>query len=341
MINSFNGFDTLKQVWLGDVYPAKFYKKYPSKIRRSFEIITEQTKEDLQHIELTLNRLGVDVIRPEFSDDPRDYYDCDGFLTKPPITPRDDVLVLGKSLYYTRTDQLINLWQHQIEKLIESGGKVIMAEKHSDLACLSCSSIVRVGKDIFIDYDSHEHVWPQASTIFTEWAKNYRVHIIRTGGHSDGVFCIPKSGHILSTYWENNYSNIFPNWNVFQFSQEFNAPTDSHFGKWFIDDKEISSNSDFAEHIEQRAMDWIGESHETQFSVNLLVVDSSTVIMINHNSEVEEFLDYIGIKVIVAPFRARGFWDAGLHCLTLDVVREGFKKDYFPGRSTENFLSWI
>jgi len=32
------------------------------------------------------------------------------------------------------------------------------------------------------------------------------------------------------------------------------------------------------------------------------------------------------------PWRTRGFWDGGIHCITLDVRRRGNLVDYFPDR---------
>ena len=39
-----------------------------------------------------------------------------------------------------------------------------------------------------------------------------------------------------------------------------------------------------------------------------------------------------GITCHVVPWRTRGFWDGGIHCITLDVRRRGELTDYFPDR---------
>ena len=114
----------------------------------------------------------------------------------------------------------------------------------------------------------------------------------------------------------------------------------AHFGKWWVDD-DTARNNRFADHINQFAIDWIGDFTETQFSVNMLVVDQKTVISVNENRELNDFLDQRGINVIIAPFRAKSFWDGGLHCLTVDVVRDGDKRDLFPDRAANNYLDWM
>jgi hypothetical protein len=38
------------------------------------------------------------------------------------------------------------------------------------------------------------------------------------------------------------------------------------------------------------------------------------------------------MEPIHVPFRHKWFWDAGLHCITLDLFRYGKQEDYFPER---------
>ena len=41
------------------------------------------------------------------------------------------------------------------------------------------------------------------------------------------------------------------------------------------------------------------------------------------------------MEAVYVPWRHRWFWDGGLHCITLDLVRQGVQQDYFPDRSNE------
>ena len=43
------------------------------------------------------------------------------------------------------------------------------------------------------------------------------------------------------------------------------------------------------------------------------------------------------IEPIIVPWRHRYFWDGGLHCITLDLNREGTQEDYFPQRQAPVF----
>lgn len=329
MVNSYTGFGKLREVWLGDCYPAEFYSDYAPAVRDAFERITEITKEDLANIESVLTGLNVQVRRPVFSNNKEDYTNNNGALIKPPIMPRDDNLVLGKQFFHLRNRYRVDPWQSHLPDSVET----ITAE----LECLQPPSIVRCGRDLYIDRDSHQHIWGMVGSTFLDWAQDYRVHIIDTGGHSDGVFCPVAPGIIVASCWMEEYSQTFPGWEVFQLPKE----RVEHFGKWWIDDHTVSNNNEFADHINKFAIDWIGDFTETQFSVNMLVVDSKTVISVNENRELNDFLDQRGINVIVAPFRAKSFWDGGLHCLTVDTVRDDTQQDFFPERGNRNYLDWM
>ena len=328
MVNSYTGFDCLQEVWLGDCYPAEFYCDHQPAVREAFEHITAITKEDLAHIERVLQQYGVTVRRPEFTDNKEDYTNTHGALIKPPIMPRDDNLVLGQKFYHLRNRYRVDPWQSHLPVSIET--------VTPELECLQPPSVVRCGRDLYVDYDSHQHIWGMVSSTFLDWAKDYRVHIIETGGHSDGVFCPVAPGIIVASCWMEEYSRTFPGWEVFQIPREPVA----HFGQWWVADH-TDNNNQFAEHVNQFAIDWIGDFTETQFSVNMLVVDDKTVISVNENRELNDFLDRRGINVIIAPFRAKSFWDGGLHCLTVDIVRDGDKTDLFPDRANDNYLDWM
>lgn len=339
-VNSFTGFDPLKEVWVGDTYPVDFFYDLPADIKSAWQKITEITKEDLYKFQTTLESLGVTVRRPQFSSNREDYVNSNGVLTKPPITPRDTHLTLGNEFYHLRmNDYLKDPWQFEIDKMKSDGVSIHFGPRHSDLGCLAPPSIVRVGRDIYIDITTHSHIWNIISPTFIEWSRHYRVHLCDTEGHSDGVFCPVKEGVIIATHWLENYDQTFPDWDVFVLPKEtWTRPRNT---TWWISDNEVNDNQSFANHIQQKALDWVGNYAETQFSVNMLVVDDSTVISVNPNQELSRFLEKYHINVIVCDFRAKTFWDGGAHCITCDIRREGDKRDIFPQRPDQNYLDWL
>ena len=339
-VNAYNGFDPLTEVWLGGGYPADFYYDFAPEVRAALEQITEMTMQDLDQISKLLESRNIKVQRPTFTNNRDDYIGNNKELIKPPIMPRDTELSLGNTFYHLRSGYKIDPWKQQIDEMVNSGIDVHFAPTGTDLSCLCPPSIVRCGRDLYIDIDSHTHVMPQVSQIFNEWAKHYRVHLVSTGGHSDSVFCPVAEGLIVTTHWLDEYSKTFPGWEVFKIPKEINhiANADQN---WWVPDTQIFKNSLFAQHIEQRAIDWVGNYQETQFSVNMLVIDNRTVLAVNQNPLLTEFLISKGIEVILADFRCKSFWDGGMHCLTCDITRTGGMKDYFVDRPGINYLDWI
>jgi hypothetical protein len=339
-INAFNGFDPLVEVWLGGVYPTEFYQDFDSEVRDAFEQITKMTIEDLNKIQQVLESKNVQVQRPQFSSNRDDYLNDCGILIKPPIMPRDTELSLGNVFYHLRSDYKVDPWQKQIDAMLANGVDIKVGPSGNDLSCLQPPSIVRCGNDLYIDIDSHKHVMPQISSTLVEWAKQYRVHLISTGGHSDGVFCPIREGLIITTHWISDYEKTFPGWEVFKIPREINGIAGS-LHNWWVPDMQLSQNSLFAKHIEERAVDWVGNYQETQFSVNMLVIDHNTVLAVNQNPVLTEFLIKKGIEVIIVDFRCKGFWDGGMHCLTCDTQRNSSLKNYFPNRPSATYLDWI
>jgi|LakMenEpi03Aug12_release.lakeMendotaPanAssembly.Ray.scaffolds.fasta_scaffold01677_21 hypothetical protein len=335
-VNSFSGFQPLKEVWLGDCYPESFYSHLSNQIQDAFGVITEWTKKDLAVIQQTLESLGVKVQRPKFTNRVDDYVK-NGQLLKPPICPRDNAMTLGNQFYHLRSRYAVDPWQDQIQDF-QQHGVTVHGQPNSAVDCLHPPSIVRMGRDIYVDYDTHQHVWGMVTEVLTQWAKHYRVHVCQTSGHSDAVFCPVAPGIIVATHYLSQYNKTFPNWQVFHLPV---PKSNSWNGTWHIENPTVMQNSGFADHINQYAFDWVGNFKETVFEANLLVIDPTHVMAIKEDPQMFRWLEQHGINVSCCDFRCRSFWDGGLHCLTTDIVRQGPAEDYFPDRQNLNYLDWI
>lgn len=341
LVNSHCGFTPLEEVWLGDVYPYEFYNHLPSPIRDAFYTITEWTREDLSRIEKKLQELGVTVRRPEYHsiDDCLDHNEN---LLKPAIACRDDTLVLGNQLFHLRNQFQKNPWQRWLDLYSASGAEVI-EKSQGPWACVSPPCMVRLGTDLYIDWIYHQHVWGMITEPLVDLAKNYRVHVSMIDGHSDCVFCPVAEGLILTTSYKKTYSKTFPNWEIYNINHNNKQKPlnmGGGFHQWHISDKKIGANKEFAQHIQQKAQDWIGSYIETVFDVNLLIVDEKNILSVGDNEEVFKFLEQKGFTVHAFDFRCRNFWDGGMHCLTNDIRRKGDCKDYFPERG-DHKLDWL
>jgi N-dimethylarginine dimethylaminohydrolase len=69
--------------------------------------------------------------------------------------------------------------------------------------------------------------------------------------------------------------------------------------------------------------EWKGYAQDVAFETNVLVVDPQNIICSAVQPEVFELLNTLGVTCHVAPIRHGLFWEAGIHCLTLDLKRKG------------------
>lgn len=336
MINSHFGFTPLKEVWLGDCYPAAWYDHLPNEIADPFRQITEWTQEDTGKLQKFLEARGIQVRRPVF-ESIDDYINDVGILVKPPITPRDHYFTLGNSLYSLHRFVSKDPWRHIIDEYAQQGLDAQIV-KDLPISCISPPSVVRIGQDLYIDIETHSPVWGFVCEWMIEISKDYRVNICNTQGHSDAVFCPVAPGLIVSSHYKNDYKKTFPGWELFKVPR--NLSNSKYSTKnWLSNDPIIDNNTAFSQHIATLAKDWIGNFRETVPEVNMLVLDEKNVVAMKEYAPLAQWLDQHGITVHYFDFRARSFWDGGWHCLTLDIERTDTKKDLFPSRGP-NGVFW-
>ena len=341
LVNSHCGFTKLEEVWLGDVYPAEFYDHLPTAVQDAFHTITEWTKEDLGKIEKKLVELGVTVRRPEYHSIDNCLDNNDNLL-KPVVASRDDTLILGNTMYHLRNHFKVNPWKRCLDLYRESGS-VIHEIDDGPWACISPPCMVRMGRDLYLDWIYHKDVWGFVCEPAVELAKYYRVHVSMIDGHSDCVFCPVTEGLILTTNYKKSYETTFPDWEIYNinhYGRKKPVNMGRGFHQWHLPDTKIGANKEFAQHIQQKAQDWVGSYIETVFDVNLLIVDDKNILSVGDDEETFEFLTKKGFTVHSFDFRCRNFWDGGMHCLTNDIRRWGDCPDFFPDRGAPK-LDWL
>jgi hypothetical protein len=205
---------------------------------------------------------------------------------------------------------------------------------------IDAPSVTIVGRDLYVD---------SMDTTFKDFQiedlknkiPNIRINKLKHGGHSDGCFHTIKPGAILSILEIQNYENTFPNWDVCYLSDKswdkargFMRLKDPTGGKWWLPGAE--DNDEFTNFVETWLQDWVGYVEETVFDVNVLVLDEHHVCVSQlDNPIVNKFLKKHKMEPVHVPWRHRYFWDGGLHCITLDLEREGVQEDYFPDRGDQ------
>ena len=161
------------------------------------------------------------------------------------------------------------------------------------------------------------------------WTREgFNVDVMDHEGHGDCTWCVPKPGCIVTLFEIQNYEEKFPGWDVCYLEDKywdqmspFRKVKQKNGGKWWVPGEEDSD--DFSQYVETYFKDWMGYVEETVFEVNMLSLNTNTILVNNYNKQVFDFLEKHRITPVITPFRHRWFWDGGVHCVTQDLYREG------------------
>lgn len=363
MHSVYQHWDPLKVCVVGRSYPPEFYSwiKVPH-VRKLFEKIAIETEQDYEQIIKKLNEFDVKVVRPNADYEP-------GSFVLPPMTPRDHMVMIGNQFYtvlkswstyyesikdpswpyvsdiddledwqrqecldkgWSDLAKIHQQWQPIYDELSDNGNRM---KSVSDHGYINGANVSRIGKDLYFSvYNS----LVDDQFLADEFA-NYRIHIIKTSGHGDGTYCPVCPGLIISLKDVATYAHSFPGWEVVYLPDQSWAKVKAFLdlkgknkGKWWIpgfeyDQQVIDTVQTWLDH-------WVGYVEETVFDVNMLIIDPKNVMVFNHNDQVFRALERYGITPHVVPFRHRYFWDGGIHCVTLDLHREGVMQDFFDAR---------
>ena len=237
----------------------------------------------------------------------------------------------------TALEPLVQRCYGDIIKNIQSQGNKIKIANNKNV---NGAMVSRIGKDLY--FGTYPDGKPLDLLNFQkEINTNFshtRNHIVNTGGHGDGVYCPVCPGLIVSLTDIPTYAKTFPGWEVVYLPGQswgmvkpFLDLKRKNHGKWWIPGFEY--DNDVINTIETWLGHWTGYVEETVFDVNMLIIDPKNVMVFNYNKQVFDALDRYGITPHIVPFRHRYFWDGGIHCVTLDLHREGTMQDYFPNRT--------
>lgn len=335
MFNIYDEFQPLRRVVVGRGYPAEYFDFIEdSQTRNQLEKIFIEIEEDFQNLINTIKSSDIEVTRPPIiSKEEFQQHAKEGHHMMPPITPRDRQTVFGKKFVSLAAgDDVDNL-----VKLISS------EDPENSIICRdpimwgsNASSIFKMGRDIW--FDESDWLKPEQSQWLIDNVlvdPRYRFHRMVTDGHSDCVFTVLKPGVILTTFHDAGvrYNDDFPGWSI----HRINNPSIDGFWKfreemhpgisWWVPGKD--NLTQFRNYVDQYLNKWTGAIHETVFDVNCLSIDTKHVIFACYNKEVFDYCESQGIEPILCELRHRFFFDGGIHCVTLDLEREGTMEDYF------------
>jgi len=367
--NIWNKWDPLKVCMLGNHYAPEFFNGCDTKASDPLKRICEETLEDLDGFKTILQQFGVQVIQPEldpnerFLDNPHRYprgplqprdaqlvlgNDC--YITgndHPSIAKKLDEYSTTKNLkeqmFYTRENYEVFAGEDYPpyeEYRANFQNKdffpdFVWEELQTDTpALISSATAFMIGTKLYLGDDNMEQLMDVVSE-FMPAINHFDTTIVKMIGHSDGNFHPIKPGAILSLHNVQTYSETFPGWDVCYLPDEswekiegFWKLKQKNQGKWWLAGEE--DNTEFTHFVETWLSDWVGYVEETVFDVNVLMLDANHCCVSNPNNEqVNAFFKKHKVEAVYVPWRHRYFWDGGLHCITLDLYREGTQKDYF------------
>ena len=342
VIQSYTSWQPLEEVIVGRVYTPEYFSfiKDPV-IRGQMTQILEESNEDLDNLQRTIEQFGATVRRPDLPS-------LDQFMHMqlnsngvpiPPLTPRDWQITLGEKLlrviHVNEMDNIINEYAKADPTAIVDPHGFNYDPDHV-MVDANASCIVRVGTDVFFDRSE----W--LTDAHLEWIRDnvldsrYRVKRAQTNGHGDAVFAILKPGVIISSMHDAdiNYKESFPGWEVckvrdasiFAAIEVGKFKHENFNGRWYV--QGVEPTSEFANFVDTWLNKWTGYVKETVFDVNCLVLDESHVIFSAYNKEVFDFCKRHQIEPIICELRHKYFYDGGISCCTQDIRRCGPLETY-------------
>lgn len=234
------------------------------------------------------------------------------------------------SKYLKEFNNFYGSYSKIFSQVVENGTLIKLSPTHSLVgAMVNC-----VGKDRYFGTTSYDQDQQSLLHLINKEFPDTRNHIINTGGHLDGSYATVCPGLIFSLRELTDFNKTHPGWEVVYFDgrSPTNVPEYTELklrnnGKWWIPGFE--NDHELTTLIETWLSHWTGFIDETVFDVNLLVVDQHNVIVNQMTDSVAKILDRYGITPHVINFRHKHFWDAGIHCITADLSRDGTMNDYF------------
>lgn len=306
MISSFNEWDPLKSIVVGDATHANWpvddpvfgqeskkttWTKTPVPSGPVPQWIIDESNEDLDKLARTLSKFGVTVERPSL----RNYPDTDGMYN---YCPRDRLLVYGDTvvdcamMYPCRDQEILCL-----DMVLARTNDIRVMPRDRDMI-LDAANICRLGNTwLYLESASgnraaYNWLCNQFPDINIELCNFY------AGVHIDSTIVPLQEGLVLlngSRVTEDTCPRAFDSWE-----------------KIYINDVVAQ---DFYQY--PYASRWI--------AMNMLSVDPATVIVDKYQHTLIKILEQRNFTVIPLELRHSRTLGGGFHCVTLDLVRSNNK----------------
>jgi hypothetical protein len=350
MLAVWTNWDPLEEVIVGDCYePGSLDWLIPKEAQDNFNTILKETKEDLDNLASFLESLNVKVYRPDVTQYKNNINLSNFQIANPtaPIVPRDQYLVYGDTIYQTYTSMpdryLDSVNYYKIFKKLFNDGY----------------NWLSMPPPVLKNLDETDKWWNKGDTVYKELSNQLLWHtatMFKCGdtlivndkgpGTLDGLSWMSRN--IIDSKLIKNNNTTMNNWGHIDHGF-FMTDDDTVFCKnidWVpicLRNKDIyeigetsedESASIFCEKYNQYggkySADWINEwcgyEQKVNFDTNVLVIDSKNIITSAYVPELHNALRSKGIECHIVNQRQSGFWEGGIHCMTLDIKRKGNKR---------------
>ena len=348
--------DPLEEVIVGNC-PSKSSANWnlEPRARELFDEILFETKEDLDNLANKLTSLGVKIFRPAITNFDQVINQGDFIIRNPtfPIVPRDQYLVYGDTVYQTYTSMpdryldsvnyyeiFLHLfdeghnWISQPPPVLQNfndnkkwfiEGPQIYHEQYKNSILWHTATMFKCGDALITN-----NLGP-GSKLGLEWMqRNTNANIINNNntivdnwGHIDHGFYMSDDDTVfcLNKRW---VPEVLRNKNMIEL--ELLTPKPAFDYQLFMEEWKTSKGKLTVEWLEGWISEWKGYSQEIAFESNNLIVDSKNIIFSIEQPKVFDLMSSMGITPHVCKMRHGMFWEAGIHCLTLDIKRKGFNR---------------
>lgn len=367
-INSHNEWDKLREIIVGNAdaraglifhspgpVPEKLLNEATRLAREAFpDWIVEEIKEDLEELCQVLRKAGVKVFRPNSQDIHKVYSTPNWSAVGETVyNMRDLHLVVGNTVIespsqeqhrYFEATGLYDVWYEYLKEgfvwiagpkpRLAGDYKVVYYEdgkKYTKLGeneiLFEAANTVKMGRDLLY-LVSKSGNYLGAQWLQSVLGDDYRVHTtekIYRSNHIDSTVLCLKPGLVLLNATRVDSSNcpeILDKWDKVYFSDIVTTPAETMQFHEKVRKPVVARLAEMGVEttVDGLASDWIG--------INFLSIDPETVIVDKRQTGLIKVLEKHKLTPVPISFR-HSYMMGGIHCSTLDTVRDSKLESYF------------
>jgi glycine amidinotransferase len=351
----FTEYDKLQEIIVGDSYlPGDLDNFLPQPCLKKFNLILEETKQDLDALAKFFIDSNIKVLRPTVLryDTPVIIGDLKISVPMCPIVPRDQYFVMDNTFSQTYTsysDRYLDvLCYKQIFNYFAEQNYQIHCQPTPQLRNITAEESWFISDKIYKDTYKEQLLWHTATMyklgdsiivnsagpgtqLGYEWIKkiyasykfipNLPENIFKNYGHIDHGFFMLDDDTVVhcGLKW---VPTILQNKKLIDISQYVSEVYIDNYVKDYV-----STDGKYSElWLEKYLSNWRGYNQEVCFDLNVVVLDSKNVLFGRHIPELFKYLKTLGIECHMVNQRHQVYWEGGIHCFTLDTKRKGTKR---------------